>query len=67
MEAVTSSENSVSLPIHQTKIRWVIEGKRNLIMENGDNRGNHRTVVQGGTCVRCSQSPRSTTDRIINE
>jgi hypothetical protein len=28
MEAATSSENSVSLPTHQTKIRWVIEGKK---------------------------------------
>jgi len=36
MEAATSSENSVSLPTHQTKICWVIEGKMNLIMENRD-------------------------------
>ena len=43
MEAAASSENSVSLRTHQTtrKIRWVIEGKGNLIVENRDNRGNH--------------------------
>jgi hypothetical protein len=32
-----------------------------------ENRDNHLKVVQGGTCVRCSQSRCSTTDRIINE
>ena len=66
MEAATSSENSVSLPTHHIKMRWVIEGKGNLIMEKRDKRGNHREVVQGGTCVRCSLSPCSATDRIIN-
>jgi hypothetical protein len=67
MEAKTSSENSVSLSIHQTKICWVIDGKGNLIIENRDNRGNHWKVVQDVTCVRCSHSLCSTTDRIINE
>lgn len=36
-------------------------------MENRNNHGNHRKVVQYGTFVRCSQSLCSTTDWIINE